>query len=77
MALLRDGGCTAEGCEWPPGLCHAHHDRPWSAGGPTDFEHGRLLCLHHHARAHDPAYRLARVAGGKVAFTRRPAAREC
>jgi hypothetical protein len=19
---LRDGGCTADGCDWPPGLCH-------------------------------------------------------
>ena len=28
---VRDGGCTAEGCETPPGLCHAHHNTP----GPT------------------------------------------
>ena len=28
---VRDGGCTAQGCETPPGLCHAHHDTPWSA----------------------------------------------
>ena len=27
---VRDGGCTAQGCETPPGLCHAHHDTPWS-----------------------------------------------
>ena len=27
---VRDGGCTARGCETPPGLCHAHHATPWS-----------------------------------------------
>ncbi len=36
---VRDGGCTAQGCETPPGLCHAHHDTPWSAGGPTNVRH--------------------------------------
>ena len=68
---VRDGGCTAEGCDWPPGLCHAHHDPPWSAGGVTDIDHARLLCPHHHARAHDPAYRTTHLPCGKVAFTRR------
>jgi hypothetical protein len=68
---LRDGGCTAEGCDWPPGMCHAHHDRPWSQGGGTSVERGRLLCPRHHARAHDPAYRTTPLPGGKVAFVRR------
>ena len=27
---IEQGGCTAEGCDWPPGMCHAHHDQPWS-----------------------------------------------
>ncbi len=27
---VRDKGCTAEGCQTPPGMCHAHHDVPWS-----------------------------------------------
>ncbi|KQW52593.1 hypothetical protein ASC77_24845 [Nocardioides sp. Root1257] len=48
----RDGGCTADGCDWPPGLCHAHHDPPWSQGGTTDLDHARLLCPRHHALAH-------------------------
>ncbi|MGZ4449285.1 MAG: DUF222 domain-containing protein [Nocardioides sp.] len=65
-------GCTADGCDWPPGLCHAHHDIRWTDGGPTDKRHGRLLCPKHHARAHDPAYTLAKLPGGQVAFTRRP-----
>jgi hypothetical protein len=52
-------------------MTHAHHDTPWSRGGPTDLTNGRLLCPFHHARAHDPAYRAERLPGGKVAFHRR------
>lgn len=68
---LRDKGCTADGCDAPPGLCHAHHDRPWSTGGRTSVTGGRLLCARHHTRAHDPTYRITHLPGGKVAFTRR------
>ena len=33
---LRQRGCTAEGCDHPPGLTHAHHDDPGpAAAGPT------------------------------------------
>ncbi len=49
---IRDQHCTEPGCDWPPAMCHAHHDIPWSRGGPTDVEHGRLLCPKHHARFH-------------------------
>ncbi|WP_197025216.1 HNH endonuclease signature motif containing protein [Nocardioides sp. URHA0032] len=49
---IRDKGCTEPGCDWPPAMCHVHHDIPWSRGGPTDVEHGRLLCPRHHARYH-------------------------
>ena len=31
---VRDGGCTAEHCETPPGMCHAHHDIPLVRGRP-------------------------------------------
>jgi hypothetical protein len=34
---LRDGGCTARGCETTASGCHAHHDDPWSRGGATDL----------------------------------------
>ncbi|MCW2772667.1 MAG: nuclease, partial [Nocardioides sp.] len=69
---IRDGGCTADGCDWPPGLCHAHHDDlPWSKGGNTSAKDGRLLCPKHHTRAHDPTYTMTRLPGGKVSFTRR------
>ena len=68
---LRDGGCTADGCDWPPGLCHAHHDVAWSRGGKTSFANGRLLCPRHHTLAHDPAYTTTRLGTGKLTFTRR------
>ena len=68
---VRDGGCTAEGCETPPGLCHAHHNTPWSHGGSTSVDDGRLLCPHHHRRIHDPHYETRHLPGGKVSFHRR------
>ncbi len=68
---VRDRGCTARGCDWPPGLCHAHHNTRWVDGGRTDLRHGRLLCPHHHARAHDPAYQVTTHADHQVTFHRR------
>ncbi len=68
---VRDGGCTTEHCETPPGLCHAHHDQPWSRGGPTNVTTGRLLCPHHHRRTHDPTYQTTRLPNGKLRFHRR------
>ncbi len=68
---VRDRGCTAQGCETPPGLCHAHHDTPWSHGGTTNVDTGRLLCPHHHRRIHDPKYETRSMPGGKVSFHRR------
>lgn len=68
---LRDGGCTAEGCDMPPGLCHAHHDDPWASGGPTSVRRGRLLCSRHHTLAHHSEFDTRHLPGGKVAFVRR------
>jgi hypothetical protein len=51
---VRDGGCTAVGCQTAAWFCHAHHDDPWARGGPTDLTNGRLLCPSHHRRVHDP-----------------------
>ena len=68
---VRDQGCTAEGCDYPPGLCHAHHDDPWSRGGGTSVDNGRLLCPRHHHLAHDPRYLTTRLGTGKLSFTRR------
>jgi hypothetical protein len=68
---IRDGCCTAEGCDWPPGLCHVHHDVPWSQGGRTSVADGRLLCPKHHAMVHDPQCGTTRSGTGKLRFTRR------
>ena len=68
---LRDGGCVADGCDWPPWLCHGHHWQRWTDGGPTDLANGGLLCPRHHARAHDPDYDTTRHPNGKVTFHRR------
>ena len=65
---LRDGGCTAEDCDVPASMCHAHHDIPYSAGGSTSLANGRLLCGHHHRRIHDPMFRHEKLANGKVRF---------
>ncbi len=68
---LRDGGCTAEGCDWPPGMCQVHHDTPWSEGGPTNVKDARMLCPCHHARVHDPNYEVTLLPNGKLRFHRR------
>jgi hypothetical protein len=69
--MVRDGGCAAEGCDWPPGMCHAHHLTPWSRGGRTSVEDGVLLCPRHHTLAHDGRYRMITGVNRKVVFARR------
>lgn len=69
---VRDGGCTAAGCDAPPAFCHAHHDQtPWSRGGGTSVAKGRLLCPRHHTLIHDTAFQHTLDKHGKVRFTRR------
>jgi len=68
---LRDGGCTAKGCETSASACHAHHDDPWSRLGLTDLANGRLLCPRHHRLAHDSRYAMTIHADNKVTFARR------
>ena len=65
---VRDRGCAAEDCDVPAGMCHAHHDIPFSDGGATSVGNGRLLCGHHHRRIHHPQYRHEKLANGKVRF---------
>ena len=35
---IQQGGCSAEGCDWPPGMCHGHHDIPFSNGSGTSLK---------------------------------------
>lgn len=68
---IRDKGCTAEGCDRPPGWCEAHHEHAWSQGGGTSVTKGRLLCPAHHHLAHDDRYDMQRLPNGKVRFHKR------
>ncbi|GAA2155550.1 HNH endonuclease signature motif containing protein [Nocardioides koreensis] len=68
---VRDRRCRTEGCSIPAAWCEAHHLRPWSQGGRTDFDDGVLLCPWHHHRAHDERFDMSRLASGDVRFTRR------
>ena len=68
---VRDRGCTAAGCDLPPAFCHAHHEVPWSRGGGTSVEKGRLLCPKHHRLVHDPAFQHSLDKHGQVLFSRR------
>lgn len=54
---VRDGGCSAHGCDRLASQCDAHHDVPWSAGGHTDVGEMRLLCRRHHREVHDELWR--------------------
>jgi hypothetical protein len=69
--LVRDQGCTAAGCQTAAWFCHAHHDAPWSHGGPTDLTNGRLLCPSHHRMAHDPRYETQTAGDNQFRFTLR------
>ena len=68
---VRDGGCRAVGCDWPPGMCHAHHLRPWSRGGPTTVDDGILLCPRHHRLIHRPDITSTFGDDGRVHLSRR------
>nr|WP_283247966.1 HNH endonuclease signature motif containing protein [Nocardioides coralli] len=67
----RDRGCTTEGCGLPASVCDAHHDLPWSVGGPTDLTNARLLCPRHHRLAHDRRYTTHTTPTGRISFHRR------
>lgn len=51
--MVRDGGCTASGCDRPVRWCDAHHIEHWADGGVTSLENLRLLCRRHHRQAHE------------------------
>lgn len=69
---LRDKTCRADTCTIPAAWCEAHHfAAPWSRGGLTNLNHGKLLCPWHHHRAHDSRYLVNEMPNGDVRFTRR------
>jgi hypothetical protein len=44
---LRDRECAHPLCDMPAHRCQVDHIVPWSEGGPTTQENGRLLCPFH------------------------------
>jgi hypothetical protein len=57
----RDGAvCQFPGCSHTDHL-HAHHMRPWWAGGRTDIDNLMLVCSYHHRVIHDHGYRIRRL----------------
>jgi hypothetical protein len=67
---LEAGGCEADGCDRPPGMCHLHHPVRWVDGGRTDRD-GIMICPWHHARARDTRYQMKKLPTGKYTFNRR------
>jgi Domain of unknown function (DUF222) len=52
---LRDRECAHPFCDTPADLCQADHIDPFSHGGLTTQDNGRLLCgFHNRLRNHDP-----------------------
>ena len=70
--MVRDRGCTTDGCEWPPGMCHAHHDHPWALGGTPTSKTDGCSAPATTPEPTTPPSRMAKLPGGKVAFHRRP-----
>jgi len=57
---LRDGGCTAPGCDRPPPWTDAHHLAHWLHGGTTSLDNLILLCRTHHLAVHEGNWQLGR-----------------
>ncbi len=67
---LRDGHCTFPGCSKPATWCDAHHLVHWADGGPTDTDHGALLCQRHHTLVHTSRYAGQVITGPHGPFVR-------
>jgi hypothetical protein len=53
---VRDRECFHPLCDRPAPECQADHVIPYSAGGPTTQDNGRLACPHHNRSRHDNPY---------------------
>lgn len=60
---VRDGGCTAPGCDRPPAWTDAHHIVHWAALGRTAPGNLTLLCRHHHRAVHEGRLEVSRAVG--------------
>jgi hypothetical protein len=50
---LRDRECTHPYCDLPASDCQADHIIPYTEGGPTNQENGRLLCGFHNRQRNE------------------------
>lgn len=61
---IRDGGCMAPDCPYPPSMTEAHHIVEWhSHHGTTDLADGILLCRFDHMRVHNQGWIITRDGG--------------
>ena len=51
-AIIRDGGCIADGCANNYDRCELHHEPPWEQGGRTNLDELQLVCASHHSHRH-------------------------
>jgi hypothetical protein len=66
---IRDRGCIAPGCDYPPATCHGHHAvLTWAEGGPTDLDNGALLCTFHHHQVHRQDWQVILAENGYPAL---------
>jgi hypothetical protein len=49
---VRDQLCYHEYCDIPAHRCQIDHIIPWTAGGPTSLDNGRLACGYHNRLRH-------------------------
>ena len=56
--VARDRHCAFPSCTRPPVMCHAHHIRHWTHGGPTSLDNLVLLCGHHHRTIHHTPWQI-------------------
>ncbi len=63
-------GCVMPGCDRPASWCHAHHQKYWSDGGPTDLANLPFVCTRHHHLIHDQHWKIHRLDNGTWQFQR-------
>lgn len=69
--VVRDGGCTWDGCDAPASWCDvAHGEHPYRRKGRLSPANATLLCRRHHRRFDQGNYRVT-IDGEQVTFHRR------
>jgi hypothetical protein len=70
FVLVRDMGCTVDGCSSTYRL-EVHHTVPWAQGGATDAADLVSLCwFHHHVAVHRLGFHIMRLGTSRVRLVR-------